>query len=303
MQGAIHVAGNAVVDVLVRVPATLDLSEPSGDRWGKGTHLLEEPVEVLLGGCGAAAAYVLGRLGHPVILNTNLSRDVLGDLVRQWLDEARVEVLDGAHAEATAAHIVHLDEAGGRRSVYYAGDKVRWERSLDESSPAWLLASGYGRVDAEDARGLELLFSRSRQRGTRVAFDPSPWFAGRASAELMSRLWGQVDLLLGTEEELTHWCPAASPQALAAALKALGPERVVVKRGRDGAVYAAADGVGQIGTRAVAAGNTIGAGDTFNACLVGQLARGADTRTAVTAAVDLATGTVARGRGALGALA
>jgi len=302
-QRVIHVAGNAVLDLIVRQAEMASTSTAPERGWGAATHLLDSPVEALLGGCGAAAAYILASLGQRVVLNTNLGNDVFGDVLLKWLTEAGVRVLGKEDGGATAVHIVSLDPSGNRRSVYYTGQKVVWERSLSGDAPDWLLAAGYGSVDAGDLASLANVFARMRERGTRIAFDLSPWFAGRATLDEMAALWSQVDLLIGTEEELAPWHPGPSAQQLAIELSGLGPEWVAVKRGAQGAVFATREG-GSGGVAAdVASGvNTIGAGDAFNGRLVCGLCRGEDLATAVGAAVALATRAVQRERGALGAM-
>ena len=41
--------------------------------------------------------------------------------------------------------------------------------------------------------------------GCLVAFDPSPWFAGKVDRDSMLQLWATLDLLTATEEELLQW--------------------------------------------------------------------------------------------------
>ena len=241
-QPLVQVAGNAALDLIVRQDEMLSTSAVAEPVWGAATQLLDRPVEALLGGCGAASAYVMSSLGQRVILNTNMGGDVFGHVLNTWLSEAGVEVMAGDQEAATAVHIVSLDPAGNRRSAYYTGGKVVWERSLEGEPPRWLLAAGYGGVDAADLRSLGDLFTRIRQRGTRVAFDPSPWFAERATQDEMMAVWSRVDLLIGTEEELRHWRSAPSAERLAVELSSLGPEAVVVKRGARGAVFATREG-------------------------------------------------------------
>ncbi|MFH1569641.1 MAG: carbohydrate kinase family protein [Gemmatimonadota bacterium] len=298
----VAVAGNAVVDIFVRGGAETGARARAVDAWGPATQLLGRPIELLLGGCGAAAAYVLGRLGARVILNSNIGDDALGGLLRTWLADAGVVLLAGGSPRASAAHVVHLDDGGRRRSSYYTGDRVPWERSAAGPAAPWLLAAGHGGVAARDTDELAALFASLRARGTKVAFDPSPWFAGRADAEQMGRLWRQVDVLVGTGEELGHWHRGDSPLALARGLCAAGPQVVVLKQGPEGATYATRSGdAGHQPAAPVPGANSVGAGDTFNARLVAGLSRGEGLAAAVGHVVSLATQVVRRGRGALGA--
>lgn len=302
-QHLVHVAGNAVLDLIVRQGEMASPPAAAEQKWGPATHLLERPVEPLLGGCGAASAYILASLGQRVVLNTNMGNDVFSDVLCTWLQQAGVRVLGKEDGASTAVHIVSLDPGGNRRSVYYTGRKVVWERSLDGDAPSWLLAAGYGSVDAGDLASLAKVFARLRERGTRIAFDLSPWFAGRASPDEMAALWSQVDLLIGTEEEFGPWHPGPSAEDLAIGLSGLGPEWVAVKRGAQGAVFATREGAsGRVAADVVRGANSIGAGDTFNGRLVHGLCCGEELAIAVAAAVALATRVVQRERGALGAL-
>ena len=298
VKGLIEVASNAVLDVLVRDVAAPD--GPARDGWGANVQLLTKPVEVALGGCGAAAAYVLGRLGERVSLNTNLGADSWGQLLGSWLQGAGVQVRPSAFTD-TAVHLIQLSPEGKRRSYYYTGEKVPWARSLEGSTPEWFLAARYGKVDAVDLEELGRIFAQLRQLGTKVVFDPGPWFKGRVEAPDMLALWSQVYCLVATEEELQAWHPAGDAQALAAQLLELGPAQVVVKRGKAGAVCADQRGVLALPTTPVEGGNTVGAGDTFNGRLVCGLCRGEKLEDAVRAALVLATQAVRQGRGVLGA--
>ena len=299
-RAGVHVVGNSALDVLVRTPA--GLPEEAGDTWGANTLLLDDPIEITLGGCGAAPAWVLGRLGNSVSLNTNIGADGPGSLAASWLTGAGVSLVTAdPPPESTAVHVVQLDAAGRRRSAYFPGEKVEWLRSAGEA-PDWLLASGYGGVEGGDVDGLKELFSGARARGARVVFDPSPWFAGRVSAEQMLGLWGLIDGLVATEEELGHWLPAGSTESLAEAALEAGPQWVVVKRGSLGALFVSrAWESGTVAAVPVEGRNSVGAGDTLNGRLVHGLSRGESLADALAAAVGLATNTVRNGRGVLGA--
>ncbi len=295
----VRVAGNTAIDLLARNVG--EASGPATDAWGANVQVLRDPIAMVLGGCGAGPAYVLARLGVDVSLDTNLGDDAAGQVAAGWLCQAGVR-LSTARACATAVHLIMLSPAGERRSAYFPGERVDWAQALEGPTPTWLLISGYGRVDATDAEQMTHVCARMRQRGARVAFDPSPWFAGRVPEPTMLALWAHVDCLLGTVDELVHWRPAADPAELAASLLALGPSQVVVKQGAAGATWAAVDeGTGHWSADPVAAANTVGAGDSFNGRVLAGLCRGEPLAQATRAAVTLATRVVRRGLGVLGA--
>ena len=296
--GLVHVVGNAALDILIRdVEITGAIAE---DAWGANVDILAHPVEAALGGCGAAPAYVLGRLGPSVVLNANIGGDLWGRMLAQWLQEVGVELMETMD-KATAAHVIALAPDGRRRSYYYTGPSVDWDRSLVAETPEWLLVSGYGKVAADDLEAIRRVCGQIRRRGARVIFDPSPWFAGRVAVGAMRALWEEIDCLSVTQDELATWEEGTDCEVLAAAILARGVKQVVIKRGRQGAYYAERGGVrGFVAVECVENANTVGAGDSFNGRLVHGLCRGEEFAVAVTAAAVLAAEVVRGGRGVLG---
>jgi len=295
----IHVAGNTVLDMPLR---HISLEEQkAADGWTSGNvQFLDHPVEGVLGGCGAATAYVLGKLGQSVSLNTQLGRDPFGEIVRGWLQDAGVAVM-GSSADYTAVNVIPLTENGTRRSLFYMGLKIDWTHSNDVRCD-YFFASGYGQVTGEDIVPLTHTFERMKAQGTRVVFDPGPWFMMRADKALMQKAWDVVDVLVGTQEELNTWFDFSDVMTLAESITESVPN-VVVKDGANGAVFATQGGdKGQIETERIEKAYTVGAGDTFNAGLLHYFQRGHAIQDAVQFAVTLATKTVACGRGALGAV-
>ena len=294
----ILVAGNSVLDVLVR-----DASGAQGvaqDAWEGNVQLLSRPVEAVLGGGGASAVSMLGRLGQSVALSSNLGCDAWATVLGGWFREASVEVL-GSGAGATGVNVIHLTPEGRRQSSYFAGDRVDWRRKPAAFAPEWFFAPGYGAVGPDDGESLLDVFSRFRATGTQVMFDPSPWFANRIASADMHALWGQVSCLVGTEDELMFWMPESSIEKLATRLLECGPESVVIKRGAGGAYYAAAGGqCGHVPVEEVEHSNTIGAGDTFNGRLLFGLSQRESLPAAVVSATTLATRAVRNSRGVLG---
>jgi sugar/nucleoside kinase (ribokinase family) len=303
-KGLLHIAGNAVLDILVKDVAAEPVA--AADVWSSNVQRLTQPLTAALGGGGAGAAYVAGRFGATVTLNSNLGSDAWGELLQSWLRQANVNLCP-LYAESSAAHVITLTPQGRRRSFYYTGSKVDWQRSLEQPTPEWFLASGYGGIDAGDAGSLLYVFRGLRERGSKVAFDLSPWFAQCTDRATMRQLWRQTDCLIGTREEMAFWLPeAGDAQMLAARLTEYGPSMVVVKRGEHGAVGASHQQPGEpivsvhVASEVVANANSVGAGDTLNGCLVYELCCGQPLAPALEKAVATATAVVTKGKGVLG---
>jgi fructokinase len=297
----ILVAGNSVVDLLHKgVPGQMD----AVDSWSKGNvHFADRPPEAVLGGNGASVAFVLGHLGNEVVLNSRIGEDVFGNLIQNWLRDAGVHLLH-APGDDTSVNTILLDDNGARRSIYYSGQKVEWELSLQAESANWFYASGYGQVDRTDLACLESVFRAFQSRGVSVMFDPGPWFEGCVEKSEMIRTWALVDCLAGTKHELEAFCSERNPLALTEELLSLGPDRIVIKQGGDGVT------IGEqrtppvtLETSKVNAENTVGAGDVFNAGILHRLNQKSSLAEAAGTAMDLAARAVKSGRGALGAIA
>ena len=124
----------------------------------------------------------------------------------------------------------------------------------------------------------------------------------RLAPPQMSAVWAEVDLLIGTVEELGYWTGCGERRAIAEAALAKGPSRVVVKLGGDGAAYQSADGefAHQPACPVSRSDVTIGAGDAFNGGLIAALATGAALADAVARGQQIAAKVVDAGRGVLG---
>ena len=296
----VHIAGNTALDLLVRdVPSEMGAAI---DDFGAGnTHFLDGPVESVLGGQGGGTALALGRLNRRVTLNTQIGNDAFGSVLRSRLGEANVDVISPP-SPSTAVNVILLDAEGLRRSFYFRGERVDFLFSRDQTSSKWFFVGGHGGMVPEDIELLGDCFKAFRARGTEVAFDIGPWFGGMVTPENMYALWQDVDCLLGTESELSVWASDAKEGELVERLLDLGPDRVVVKRGAEGAAFGGAgEAVLSLPTEPVHGANTTGAGDTFNAALLHGLCSDQALSEAVEFAIRLATKVVKKGRGIQGA--
>lgn len=291
-----------MLDLLLR-DVTLDMGRAE-NAWRSGNvRFLERPPEAVLGGNGGATAYLLGRLGEGVSLNSQVGTDAFGKVLRGWLEGDAGVTFAAPPAKTTAVNVIPISSGGERRSIYYTGEKVDWRRSLEDKALGWFFASGYGQVTAEDLVALTAVFGAFQSRGVRVAFDPGPWFFLSTNRKQMLAAWACADCLIGTEDELSTWHASDTVEKLIEKLLGCGPEQVAVKRGGEGAAFGSRDGrIGRLATQRVKGVNTVGAGDTFNAGLLHGLARGESLSEAVKIGMRLATQAVKNGRGVLGAL-
>jgi 2-dehydro-3-deoxygluconokinase len=99
------------------------------------------------------------------------------------------------------------------------------------------------------------------------------WTAGEAAKQLRP-LVEQADIVFATELEAGLLAGGSGPGALAAALAALGPREVMVKRGPLGVVACCDDRLTETPAYPVTAVDPVGAGDAFAAAYLAERLRG-----------------------------
>ena len=299
----IAVAGPASVDMTLRQPPAEWIGSTGRDVYTSATmHRLEAPVEMGLGGNGAAAAYVIGRLGLPVRLNAPIGNDTAGKLVLDWLVDTGVEII-APNAIATMLSLAAVDAEGKRLgTLQYPGTPVDWLLSAVTDEATWLLAAIPSQMPNGDLARVQETLRTFRKPGRATALDTGRGWIHQLQAEQIIALWKDVDLLIGTIEELSAWSGCKKASSITQFALDHGPKQVVVKMGSDGAAYQSKteDYEHQPACTVSRSDLSIGAGDAFNGALVASLARGQSLAQAVTQGQQVAAKVVESGRGVLG---
>jgi ribokinase len=284
--------GGLVADLVLPIPA---LPVRAGE------HQLGDWLRVEPGGLGNCLV-VAARLGMRTAALGWLGDDLFGDHLVRVLEREGVDLTPLLRVPGpTATSVVLIDRTRAEHvflGAFGAPGPARvppdWVERL--RPPAWLLSDGY--VVLHAAPLVEEAFTLARARGARTAFDPGPLAHGAPEGSL-ERVLAQTTLLLLTETEarevldrvasagrLTPGADigadaAPGPGALIRALRGLGPQVVVLKRGPAGAVAAGPDGTVTVPGFPVTVRDTTAAGDAFDAAFLVALASGADLRAAL----------------------
>ena len=269
------VVGNAVLDVVLRVP-----HHPAEDEELRASGRRLAP-----GGNAANTAVALAALGRCPALLAVLAEDAEGTALAGMLARRGVDL---AHAVrrpgATPVSYVLLSAATGARTIVHHRDLPELEATDLEAVPlegfAWVHFEGRNVA----ALGAMLDHVRRRAPAVRVSLElekPRPGLealAGRADLVVAARAYAAA----------RGW---ATPEAVLAALRARAPRALLVCAwGAAGAVWSAPGGAGGRvpAFRAGPVVDTLGAGDVLNAGLVHGLLAGLDPGEAVARAVRLA---------------
>lgn len=299
----VAVSGAVSVDLTLRCP-------PAGWNEGQGIdrytpeliQTLEQPIEIGLGGNGAAAAYVMAALGVQVRLSAPVSGDEFGRLTRRWLTDASVELLAPPAASLMSA-IVAVDDHGNRTGcLQHPGPPVDWPAAAQCEDAAWVLLATHAQADQVDYEGVLSALKIARQSGKHTALDSGISWLRTIPPSAVHALWQHTDLVIGTSDELGAWTGCEELEGMTQDILKHGPRDVIVKRGADGVAWRYGDQALQVepAHKVEHVDVTVGAGDGFNGGLLASLAHGHSMACAVNQGQEVAAAIVSSGRGVLG---
>ena len=288
----IHVIGNVQLDVLAN-PVT-QLPVPGGDT-------IIDRIDVRTAGAAGNVSLALTALGvshrlFGAIGDDNAGRWIHADLERIGMSQDLLVVPGGATGISIALEAPERERAfltaHGVLDSYGVGDLPQIALQAD-----YVLFTGYFSMPGMRGTGSRTLLQAARAGGGMTLFDtgwdPDNWH-GSAASEVLDLL-PLVDIFLPNEPEATALSGLTDPVAAARQLAGVSGGWVVVKLGARGAV--ACNPAGQVISTAapkVEALDTTGAGDSFCAGLVTELAGGHDMTDALRFATTLASAVVAR---------
>ena len=261
-----------------------------------------------LAGDSFNTAIYLARAGLQVEYLTRLGSDgfsdaILEQLHRESIDSEGIQRVEGAKP---GLYIIRNDASGERHFSYWR-----------EHSPVRQLFGrplSLGEINAFYFTGITLAVTRSglvnlqallmelRERGVQVIFDPNYrpllWDSREQAQQHYETVLPHCDIVLPTLDDETALWGIDSVEACRLFYKGYGVTEVVVKAPQLVAHVFAADEHHSQQAAAVAALDTTGAGDSFNAGYLALRLRGESPGTALSSAQQLAA-TVVQHRGAI----
>ncbi|HZK06533.1 MAG TPA: ribokinase [Actinomycetaceae bacterium] len=259
----------------------------TADRFPEpGETLLGTEVSYRLGGKGANQAAAAARAGADAAFVGITGDDSSGAAVRAELSSYGVDVSSIATSSAAATGTAHITVnadgentiivVGGTNGIFAPGDLHHAAMRIAESDIIVLQCE----IPVETN---VVLMELCRELGVDVILNLAP------AVDLPHEALAGVAVLAVNETEaaliLGDEAPPATPDealSVAARLRELGPSRVVITLGEQGAVYDDGDDAGHVPAGPVrTVVDTTGAGDAAVGVLAASLAEGSDFRTAV----------------------
>jgi 2-dehydro-3-deoxygluconokinase len=253
-------------------------------------------------GAEANVAVGLARLGRRVAFVGRVGADGLGTRIRRALRGEGVDVTGLAVDPAGPTGVMIRERRGlGPAEVFYAragsagsrlaaSDVSAAEARGDFASARWLHLTGITPALSPSCRAaIATALETGRAAGLTVSLDLNLrrrlWTEVEA-ATILAELAARVDVVIADEDEarvVTGSSPDAPPQALAAALLALGPPLVVLKLGSRGSLglERGASAVVSPGLAVPVVVDPVGAGDAFCAGFIAARLDGLGLRDAL----------------------
>lgn len=221
-----------------------------------------ELTQILWGGGGpaATAAVAMARLGARVRLVTQLADDLPGELQRQELVAAGVDIslVSAAAGHRSPQAVILVDPEREERTILWSrGDLPRLRPESIETS--WLDGQDLLYTDSHEPLAAAKLAREAKRRGVPVVLD-----AGTAR-DGMAELVPHCSDVISSTVFAAQLTGVQDPGAALHALAGLGPERVAMTFGKAGCVALVEGRLVHVPAFAVSVRDTTGAGDVFHA--------------------------------------
>jgi len=232
-----------------------------------------------VGGAVFNTAVALGRLDIPVGFFTGISTDFYGDMLRDTLRASRVtlDYVKFSDLPTTLAFVRLVD--GHASYLFYdenTAGRMLYEADLPPIGPD-IEAMHFSCISLiPEPCGSTYEALMRREQGNRVMmFDPNirKNFIKDKPAHLarMKRMLAMADIVKLSDEDLDWFGETGSTADIAERWLAIGPKLMVVTKGADGLVAFSKEHSVSVPAEKVTVVDTVGAGDTINAGILGSL--------------------------------
>jgi fructokinase len=237
------------------------------------------------GGSPYNVAVGLTRLGHQTTLMARLADNAFGRLLREHAQAEGIDLGAAPRAiEPSTLAVVSLDDAAQASYDFYVEGTADWQWTAQEigRAPNATAVLHFGSIASwtppGDARILELAQQMRRRGDVLVSYDPNvrPGLLAdhRNGQRMIERAVRLAQLVKASADDITWLYPGQAPADVARHWLRLGAAIVVITSSADGADAFTAHGLSvHRPARDITVVDTVGAGDSFTAGMIGSLIR------------------------------
>ena len=200
-----------------------------------GETLVSNDFGIFQGGKGANQAIALAKLDVPTLMLGKVGKDILSDLALSSLKESGVDTtgISKSQKSSTGSASIWVNAQGQNSIVIYPGANgevdedfiIRHEKFFDDTS--WLLTQF-----EVPLKSILLALKLAKKHGLKTVMDPAP-----VKKISNNHIWELVDYLLPNEIELKELTHTEDVLKGIHILKSRGVKEIIVKLGKQGAVY------------------------------------------------------------------
>ena len=270
-QGASVPASSSSPRIMVVGSINMDLVAAVARLPARGETVLATTFDRVHGGKGANQAVAAARAGGDVLLLGRVGVDEFGASLRAGLEAAGVQCdLVLATAEESSGTAIVMVEETGENSIVVIGaanrrvspDDVQAARKQIASADVLLLQLEVPLDSVREATEIAVA------AGTPVILDPAPVTGSVARSNEFVQLLQNVTVICPNESEASvisgvQVVDRGSALAAARRISEMGPDVVIVTRGRDGCILIDESGEHILASTAVTAVDSTAAGDAF----------------------------------------
>lgn len=271
--------GSSTIDVFAKVESEeIKIRSSKGNEeliaYPAGSKILIEELDFLTGGGGTNTAVCFSRLGLKVAYLGKMGQGTNSGLIIKKLKKEKIDFIGVKSKIHHAGYSVVLESRGGDRTIltYKGANNYLEYKEINKKKlkTKWFYFSSMVEKSYET---LEKLSQFAKDTNIKIAFNPSNYLAEKGY-DFLKKILENTDLLVLNKEESELIVGKGEIPDLIARLMKLGPVKVVVTNGKNGAYTIEKNILYKVIPNKIHAKETTGAGDSFASTYLAGIIRG-----------------------------
>lgn len=277
--------GSATVDVFAHTESELiKIKTIHGQEeliaYPSGSKILIQRLEFKVGGGGTNTAVSFSRLGLKTAYLGNIGLDENGSKVISLLKKEKIEFI-GVRGEDQTGYSIILDSIENDRTILTnkgANNNLKFtDINKKKLNSKWFYFSS---MMGNSLKSLELLSEYAKNKGIKIAFNPSIYLIKDNKKEVQ-KILQYTDVLIFNKEEAEALVGNLPLKSLILSCHDFGPKIIVITDGKNGCYSSDKKNVYVTKPRKVKVVETTGAGDAFASSFLSGLIKKNDLKFAI----------------------